>query len=122
MKLSLDENTTSYQIQRIDSNSITVNNKVYSQNVIVMPNKIINWNATNFETLQVSHFQQLLDLKPELVLLGTGNISRFPTTELLVPLIEAKIGLEVMNTIAACHTYTLLRIEGRNVAAALLLT
>ena len=121
MKLSLDENTTSYQIQRVDSNSITVNNKVYSQNIIVMSNKIVVWDVTNFANLQVSDFQQLCDLQPELVLLGTGNISIFPATELLVPLIEAKIGLEIMNTIAACHTYTLLRSEGRKVAAALLL-
>ncbi len=121
MKLSLDENITSYQIQRIDSNGITVNNKVYSQNIIVMPNKIVDWNATSFTNFQVSDFQQICDLQPELVLLGTGDISIFPDTELLVPLIEAKIGLEIMNTIAACHTYTLLRSEGRKVAAALLL-
>ncbi|MBE9563169.1 MAG: Mth938-like domain-containing protein [Proteobacteria bacterium] len=121
MKLSLEENATSYQIQRIDDNSITVNNKVYSQNIIIMPHQIITWDVTNFEDLQVSHFQQLHNLQPELVLLGTGNISRFPTPELLVPLIDAKIGLEVMNTIAACHTYTLLTIEGRKVAAALIL-
>jgi len=121
MKLSLDENTTnSYQIQRIDADSITVNNKIYSQNIIIMPNQIVTWNIANFAELTVKHFQQLRDLQPELVLLGTGDKSRFPAQELLIPLIEAKIGLEVMNTTAACHTYSLLVIEGRKVAAALI--
>ncbi|MDM8567415.1 Mth938-like domain-containing protein [Candidatus Halobeggiatoa sp. HSG11] len=120
MKLSLEENTNSYQIQRVDDDNVTVNNKVYSQNIIIMSHQIVTWDVANFEDLQIQHFQQLCDLQPELVLLGTGNASRFPSPELLVPLFNAKIGLEVMNITAACHTYTLLTIEGRNVATALI--
>ncbi|MDM8569042.1 Mth938-like domain-containing protein [Thiotrichales bacterium HSG1] len=120
MKLNIEENTTSYQIQRIDADSVTVNNKTYSQSIIIMPNQVITWEVTTFDELQVKHFQYLCDLQPELVLLGTGNVSRFPTPDLLSPLMDAKIGLEVMNNTAACHTYTLLTIEGRKVAAALM--
>ncbi|MCK5878050.1 MAG: Mth938-like domain-containing protein [Candidatus Marithrix sp.] len=121
MKLNIEENTTSYQIQRVDSGSITVNNKIYSENIIIMPSQVIAWDISSFEALQVKHFQYLCDLQPELILLGTGNISRFPTPDLLVPLIDAKVGLEVMNTTAACHTYTLLSIDGRKVVAALII-
>jgi uncharacterized protein len=120
MKFTLKENTTNYQIQRIDSSSVTVGNKTYSQNIIITPNQIITWDVINFKDLKVSHFEQLRDLQPELALLGTGDKSRFPIPKLLVPLMEAKIGLEVMNTAAACRTYTLLTTDDRNVAVALL--
>jgi uncharacterized protein len=63
----------------------------------------------------------LLPLKPELVVLGTGTRLRHPAPELIRPLIEAGIGLEVMDTAAACRTYLVLSSEGRQVAAALLL-
>jgi uncharacterized protein len=55
------------------------------------------------------------------VILGTGRRQRFPRTELLAPLVKARIGWEVMDTGAACRTYNILLGEGRNVAAALLM-
>jgi uncharacterized protein len=54
-------------------------------------------------------------------LLGTGSRQRFPHPRLSRALSEARIGLEVMTTAAACRTYNILMAEGRKVAAALLL-
>ena len=59
-------------------------------------------------------------LDPEVVLLGTGSRQRFPHPRLSRPLADARIGLEVMSTAAACRTYNILMAEGRKVAAALL--
>ena len=58
---------------------------------------------------------------PELLLLGTGERQRFPAPGLLRPLIEARIGFEVMDLPAACRTFNILMAEGRLVAAALLI-
>jgi uncharacterized protein len=58
---------------------------------------------------------------PEVALLGTGSRQRFPHPRLSRALNEARIGLEVMTTAAACRTYNILMAEGRKVAAALLL-
>ncbi len=69
--------------------------------------------------LTVSHFQQLLALKPEVILLGTGEVHLFPEPALLAPLYPARIGLEVMTTDAACRTFNVLVSEGRSVLAAL---
>jgi uncharacterized protein len=55
------------------------------------------------------------------VLLGTGARQRFPAPVLMRSLIDRGIGVEVMDTHAACRTYNILMAEGRDVAAALIL-
>jgi uncharacterized protein len=120
MKLHLESSDGTYQIQRVDSDSVTINEKVYSQNIIVMPEYLAEWTVKSFDELEIEHLEQLCALKPEVVLFGTGATIRFPATELLAPLINAGIGVEVMDTRAACRTYTILTAEGRKVAAALL--
>ena len=87
-----------------------------------MPDHIIeDWQAQNFEQLSAKHFELLLPFQPEIVLLGTGNTLYFPNISITKELISLKIGVEVMDTNAACRTYNILMEEGRNVAAALLI-
>ncbi len=69
--------------------------------------------------LTQAHFQCLADFKPELILLGTGQAQIFPPPSLLIPVYDSRIGLEVMDTDAACRTFNVLVGEGRNVLAAL---
>ena len=121
MKLQLDLNdANTYQIQRFDLNSVTINDKVYSHNLIIMPNYLNEWLVESFESLEARDFEQIRALNPEVVLLGTGQKIRFPSSELLIALINAGIGVEVMDTAAAIRTYLVLATEGRKVAAALL--
>jgi uncharacterized protein len=63
----------------------------------------------------------LAELRPEVVILGTGVKLRFPPPSLTRALVEANIGLEVMDTGAACRTYNILMGDGRRVVAALLM-
>ena len=87
-----------------------------------MPDRIAeDWKVQNFEALVEDNTEALAALKPELVLLGTGDVLRFPDPRLLVNLTHAGIGAEVMDTRAACRTYNILAEEGRNVAAALII-
>ena len=121
MKLQLDFNSNNtYQIQRFDFESVTINDKVYLNNIIIMPDYLNEWAVDSFDGLDVTHFEQLRAVNPEVVLLGTGKKIRFPSNELLIPLINAGIGVEVMDTAAAIRTYMVLSAEGRKVAAALL--
>lgn len=122
MKLEILQSDGTYQIQRADLHSVTINEKIYSHSVIVMPESINKWAVPHFEALNVAHFEQLCALRPEVVLLGTGQKIRFPTPDLLVPLINDGIGVEVMDTQAACRTYTILMADERKVAAALLIS
>lgn len=79
------------------------------------------WDCLDFDALSSAHFAPLALGKPELVVFGSGLRLRFPRPEWVRPLIEAGIGIETMDTAAACRTYNILAAEGRQIIAALLL-
>jgi uncharacterized protein len=81
---------------------------------------ILNWQATDFTSLAEAHFAQIVEIKPEVVLLGTGEKHQFLHPRIVQSLTVQGIPLECMTTAAACRTYNFLMSEGRNVAAALL--
>jgi uncharacterized protein len=100
---------------------VSVNGRRIARSVIVLPDRIIeDWGATGFGALAPAHLAALAGLDREVVLLGTGGLLRFPRPELLRPLVQAGIGVEVMDIQAACRTYNILASEERRVAAALL--
>ncbi len=77
--------------------------------------------AANFEALGPEHFETLAAWGVEVVIFGSGARIRFPKPAWLAPLVQRRIGLETMDTAAACRTYNILAQEGRDVAVALLL-
>lgn len=79
------------------------------------------WDCSRYEDLSPRHFAPLAELRPELVLFGSGARLRFPRPEWLQALVALGVGLETMDTAAACRTYNILAGEGRHVVAALLL-
>ncbi|TMH25646.1 MAG: hypothetical protein E6H66_25915 [Betaproteobacteria bacterium] len=93
----------------------------YRENLIVTADKIATgWALGGFDALTANDFAMLAALEPEVVILGTGASMRFPHPRLTHPLSDARIGLEVMDTPAACRTFNILAAEGRKVAAAIL--
>ena len=122
LKLHLSNSTEKNLFTGYGSGYVLVNQKRYDNNLITMPDHIIeNWQVQTFEQLSEEHFELLLPFQPEIVLLGTGDTLQFPSPLVTKKLVEVKIGVEVMDTNAACRTYNILMAEGRNVAAALLL-
>jgi uncharacterized protein len=81
----------------------------------------LDWELARFDDLTPAHFARLAGLAPEVVIFGSGDRIRFPRPAWLRPLVDARIGLETMDTPAACRTYNILAQEGRHVAVALLL-
>jgi uncharacterized protein len=79
------------------------------------------WPVSQFEALSAAHFEQLIVSKPELVIFGSGARLRFMHPKFTQALMQARIGLETMDTPAACRTYNILAGEGRHVVAALLI-
>ena len=79
------------------------------------------WPCNEFSALCADHFSQLALLQADLVIFGSGHRLRFPRPEWLRELVEKRIGVETMDTAAACRTYNILAGEGRNVVVALLL-
>jgi uncharacterized protein len=80
-----------------------------------------DWNCSRFESLTAEHFSQLGATRPELVIFGSGERLRFVKPSLLRELMALRIGVETMDTLAACRTYNILAGEGRQVIAALLI-
>ena len=101
---------------------VMVSGERFEQSVIVMPERVAtDWPARDFASLEESHFAYFLALQPEVLLLGTGLRLQFPHPRLYRMLSEARIGLEGMDTAAACRTDNILASEDRKVVAASLL-
>lgn len=122
MKLHLDNPASRNLVTGYGAGYVAINHRQYASSLILLPDRIVEpWGAGGFEALAESDFETLRALGPEILLLGTGNRQRFPAPHLLRPLIDARIGCEVMDLPAACRTFNILMAEGRLVAAALLI-
>lgn len=82
--------------------------------------EVAPWAGLDFHALTAAHFEWVARRELDILLLGTGNRLRFPHPSLTRPLVEARIGLEVMDIGALCRTYNILASEGRKVGAAVL--
>lgn len=131
MKLHLTRSEGQNLITGYTDDSIAINHRQYSGNLIVLPDTLItDWVsasklALTIDSLTENDFERIVALQPEVVLLGTGKTHRFLHPKILhktsALLISQGISLECMSTSAACRTYNILMSEGRKVAAALLL-
>lgn len=122
MKLHLTAIPDQYMVTAYGAGYVTVNGQRHDKSLVLTPTRVIeNWEVAAFEDLRPAHFAFLAGLNAEIVLLGTGAALKFPHPRLSAPLTGARIGLEVMDTSAACRTYNILMSEGRKVAAALIL-
>ncbi len=78
------------------------------------------WQAGSLQAVAAEHFEPVLSCRPELVLIGTGSSQRFLPMPVLLPLVQAGVGFEIMDTAAACRTFNILVAEGRRVVGAFL--
>lgn len=120
--LNLDNNQAKYQIRSYTPGKIQINDTILTQSVIVSPNILIeNWAPQTIAELTAEALSVIPDLKPAILLIGTGSSHIFIQTEIYGHLINCGIGVEIMDTSAACRTYNALTAENRNVAAALII-
>ena len=121
MKFQPDTLAGVNMIGRHDAGRVAVGPTMYPHSVLVpWVGAVQAWPVPSFQALQAAHFEPILALQPELVIFGSGRRQRFAHPSLLRPLIERRIGVETMDTAAACRTYNVLAAEGRRVAAALI--
>ncbi len=121
MKLQSDPHSGANTITGYGDGYVEINQIPYAHAVLLSSDGAISaWPVESFDSLEASDFDQMVELKPELILIGTGSRQRFPKPELLKSLISAKIGFEIMDSQAACRTYNILVGEGRQVLLALI--
>lgn len=122
MKIQPDRLEGVNGISRHEPGRIWVNNQPWDRSVLLpWRGDPVEWQADALDALTPAHFARILELKPELVIFGSGSRLRFVSPALSRALIERGIGMETMDTAAASRTYNVLAGEGRAVVAALLL-
>ena len=122
MKFQPDRSEGVNIVTRHEPTGIWVGPTLYGHSVLVpWQGAVQRWAPALIEQLAEADFEQALTLRPELVIFGSGQRHRFISPALTRCLIDARIGVETMDTAAACRTYNVLAAEGRAVLAALLL-
>ena len=122
MKLHLVDSKNRYTVTGYGAGYLAVNTIRYELPLVITPDQAPEtWPVMQFDAIDAAAMAALLEKHPEIIVLGTGATQRFAAPAVLRPLIEAGIGLETMNTPAACRTYNILMGEGRRVVAAMLL-
>jgi len=122
MKFAEDNLNEGYFITAYERGRFNVNGKTISTSLVIAPDQLIeDWSISQIDELSTGHIDAIIGLKPELVLLGTGEQLTFPEIEIYAALIDRGIGVDVMDSGAACRTYNILSGEGRRVVAGLIL-
>ena len=121
MELIKDSVSATYNIQNYTPGTINISDQEYSHSILLMPERLSPWAVSHPESLTINHIESLLDYKPEIVIIGTGDKVSLPNSELMTPITTQGIGCEMMSTLAACRTYTILMAQMRNVLAALII-
>lgn len=122
MGLDLDANQANFQIRAYKPGTVQINETLYTHSIIVSPEKLIdNWKPQHISELTQTDLTIILELSPAILLIGTGSMLAFPDIEVYGHLINKGIGIEVMDSSAACRTYNALTAENRNVAVALII-
>jgi uncharacterized protein len=114
--------TQQYQtVTAYDDRSVEINAVRFEHSLVVLPESApVAWPVTSFDALAPEHFEQIDALRPDVVILGTGRRQRFLHPRLTASLTGRRIGVEAMDSQAACRTYNILMAEGRKVALALI--
>ena len=119
MKFDLQNDGDIHTITSFAKDHILIGERRFTSSVIVTSDFVDHWQIDSLSELSAEDFENTIQHKPEMVILGTGNKAQFPHPSLTKPLINAQIGLEVMDTAAACRTYNVLVGDYRRVVALL---
>ena len=115
--------TQQYQtVTGYDEHGVEINAVQYGHSLIVLPEQApVPWPVARFEDLKPEHFAQIDAISPDVVIVGTGARQRFAHPKLFSMLTARRIGIECMDSQAACRTYNILMAEGRKAALALII-
>ena len=122
MPLAEDIVTSRHRFSSYAPGSVTVNETVYRQSLVLTASDIIcPWPVSGLDQLDADSLAPVLETAPAVVLLGTGEQQRFPGASVFALFGERGIGLEVMDNGALCRTFNILVAEDRAVTAAVIL-
>lgn len=119
MQLSRDVSAVNF-IRAWEPGRVRVADRWFTGNLIVGSDRIVEgWTTIAPEELTVAALAAAFELDPTIIVVGTGTHRCLPDVELMAAVAERSVGLEIMNTPAACRTFNVLLQEQRRVVAAL---
>ena len=122
MIITEDKGSGTYRIQAYAPGEIQVNEQTYHRSLLITADRLVpDWPPQSLAELSVEHLATIIELDPKVVLLGTGPTFIVPNKTLISTLREKGIGVEFMDSSAACRTFIALTAEGRQVLAAILM-
>ena len=124
MKIELDTgDVDSNQIRSYSNGAFRINDTVIRSNIVISRTYIEeNWLESGYKGFAAQHLDAIISMKPEIIILGTGEKMTIPDQRILAYVNQQHIGIEIMDTGAACRSYNLLIDEGRDVVACLFLS
>jgi len=122
MKLHASDTKKYQTVTGYDDTGVEINAQRYNYSLIVLPETEPRaWNVASFDAITAEHFDIIGADSPDVVILGTGARQRFIHPRLTAALTMRRIGVECMDSQAACRTYNILMGEGRKVTLALVI-
>ncbi|SEV98467.1 Mth938-like domain-containing protein [Luteibacter sp. 329MFSha] len=122
MDLSFEHQGEYLFVRRVGPSTVTIVDRDFHKSLLVTPNEVVeDWPVTDAAQLSLTDVETIAALKPEVVLLGTGERQVFPPAEVMAAFLRRGIGIEAMTNGSAARTYSLLAAEGRKVLAAFIL-
>lgn len=123
MKMALDDAGGVNVITRYETGRVQIRERFYGRSLVVLPRRLFtDWGPATPEDLRAPHLEPIVEQRPEVVIIGTGQTQVFPDPAVFTVLMSSGIGFEIMDNGAACRTYNVLLAEGRRAALALILT
>lgn len=121
MDLSFDVPGNHHFIRAIGKDGIRIGDEYLKRSFLLSASEIIrNWPPQSHQELEDQHLDAIFSLEPDVVLVGTGRLQHFLDQKTVFGFYRRNVGIEVMNTEAACRTFNVLVNEGRKVVAALM--
>jgi len=120
MQLTEDSHDGRYHLSQFDENGFTINKTHYDKSLVLGRDILIDTLLPSTPgELSQSHTHAILEHQPQIVIIGTGSEAVRLSPDILMPLYQHHIGVEVMTTPAACRTMSVLLAENRDVIALL---
>lgn len=122
MKFTEHRDSNVFAVKKYQPGLVKINDRSLSKSCFLTQHQLIeDWPCPTLDDLTEAHLSKIVELQPEVILLGTGETHRFPNRSLFTFCARHGIGLETMSSIAACRTFNVLSTEDRNVVLALII-
>lgn len=110
-------------VRGVDERGIRVDDRIFTASLIIGARLLQpDWPVRGLDDLDQATIGPLIELKPELVVIGCGRKQQFPALDIQRMFLRHGIGLECMTLDAACRTFNILMSENRRALAALILS